>query len=402
MHPRGAELGVVGAVVLLGVGPLVAMLLNAGGDDLLVFAGSDGPFAGDQFQYLSWIREYGRSLLADNDLDLAPSDHVFLHPMFLLSGLGVRLGLSVEAAFLLWKPVAILALLAGCAPTSGASSRSAGADRRARRRAALRLAGGGAARRRRARRGRRDVPGGAAVGLPARGDLGRADAALPARARADGAPARRRVGVAVRRAVVVAAPVAGPGAARHRGGRRPAAAPPRPPWVRSRSPAGRRSRRCSTTSSSRSTDPSWELAAEANEAIGNLPVWSVAVALLPLAAVAALGVRRPESLGEAMLLLWAPSAVLVFLFLSPSFAQHALEGISIPLAVLAVRGLVGRAAPRARRRGRGARGGARHRLSRRLAARHDRRPRAGALPERRRGARRWPTSTGSTSNRAAS
>jgi hypothetical protein len=86
-------------------------------------------------------------------------------------------------------------------------------------------------------------------------------------------------------------------------------------------------------------DPSWELAAEANEAVGNLPVWSVAVAILPLAAVAALGVRRPESLGEAMLLMWPPSAVLVFLFLSPSFAQHALEGISIPLAVLATRAL---------------------------------------------------------------
>jgi hypothetical protein len=87
------------------------------------------------------------------------------------------------------------------------------------------------------------------------------------------------------------------------------------------------------------TDRSWELAAEANQAIGQLPAWSVAVALLPLAVPAVLGVRRPDTLAEAMLLAWTPSALLVFLFLSPSFAQHALEGISIPLAVLATRGL---------------------------------------------------------------
>jgi hypothetical protein len=87
-------------------------------------------------------------------------------------------------------------------------------------------------------------------------------------------------------------------------------------------------------------DPAWELAAKANEEVGVLPLWTVLLALVPIGAAAALGVRRaPADLGEAMLLAWAPATVLVFAFLSPSVPQHALEGIAIPLGVLAVRGL---------------------------------------------------------------
>ena len=340
VHPRVAELGVVGAVVLLGVGPLVAMLLNAGGDDLLVFAGSDGPFAADQFQYFSWVREYATSLLADNDLDLASSDHVFLHPMFLLSGLGVRLGLSVEAAYLLWKPVAILALLAGC----WAYVRRF-LEERWERIAAFAIA---------------LLFTSPVVVLFGDDVLGASGEMNPAAMLWGYLPAAISVGlmplflVGLERMerprdvvwvslcgatvawlhpwqgqVLLVTVVAAVLLLRRRD----------LPWVRMGIACGATFAPLLYYFVLSLTDPSWELAAEANEAIGNLPVWSVAVALLPLAAVAAFGVRRPESLGEAMLLLWAPSAVLVFLFLSPSFAQHALEGISIPLAVLAARGL---------------------------------------------------------------
>jgi hypothetical protein len=40
-----------------------------------------------------------------------------------------------------------------------------------------------------------------------------------------------------------------------------------------------------------------------------------------------------------MLVIWPLAAVVVFLFLSPSFPQHVLEGVSLPLGVLSVLGL---------------------------------------------------------------
>ena len=339
---RLGEAGVLAVLVALGVGPLVAMLLHAAGDDGLVFAGADGPFAADQFQYFAWIREYASSLLADNDLDLAPSDRVFLHPMFLLSGLGVRLGLSVELAFQLWKPVAIAALFLGArayvrrfVPEPGARV-AALAIALLFASPALLLVGD-------------DVIGASGEMFPAAQLWGYLPAAISIglmplfllrierldRPRA--LPVACVLGAIVswlhpwQGQVVLVTVVAAALVLRRRD----------LPWARL-------AVACAATLAPllyyfvlSLTDPSWELAAEANEAIGRLPVWTVLVALLPLAVPAALGVRRPDTLGEAMLLVWAPASVLVFLFLSPSFAQHALEGVSIPLAVLAIRGIAG-------------------------------------------------------------
>ncbi len=50
------------------------------------------------------------------------------------------------------------------------------------------------------------------------------------------------------------------------------------------------------------------------------------------------GVRRPGgALAEQALLLWAPAALLTY-FVNDAFATHALQGVSLPFAVLAVRG----------------------------------------------------------------
>lgn len=71
-----------------------------------------GLFGGDQFRYLAWIRQAGlHGLIADPYRAGAP--HVYLQPVFLLSGLLWRAGLSVQLAYLLWTPVALGALLWG-------------------------------------------------------------------------------------------------------------------------------------------------------------------------------------------------------------------------------------------------------------------------------------------------
>ena len=118
-RPRlGAE---AGALVLLAVWSLVplAILFGRVGDGVglgtggRVFTGVDGPGISDQLQYMAWIRDAGENVLFSNRFDLAADPHLFLHPMFVLSGLVWQLGAGVQLAFLLWKPVAVAVLFLG-------------------------------------------------------------------------------------------------------------------------------------------------------------------------------------------------------------------------------------------------------------------------------------------------
>lgn len=88
---------------------VIAMLLTKGRS----LSGADGLLASDQLQYFAWIREASGHLLIGNLYDLAPGDRVFLHPMFAISGGLAALGLSIPLSYLVWKPVAVLALFAG-------------------------------------------------------------------------------------------------------------------------------------------------------------------------------------------------------------------------------------------------------------------------------------------------
>ncbi len=91
--------------------PLIILLALARGER---FDGADGIFGStDTLQYLSWIRESGTRLLISNRFDSVPSRHVFLHPMFLISGLLWRAGLSIQLAYLAWLPVALVTMFAG-------------------------------------------------------------------------------------------------------------------------------------------------------------------------------------------------------------------------------------------------------------------------------------------------
>ncbi len=87
---------------------------------LLVRAAQHGGFTGvtgidpyDQYQYLSWIRDSGLHGLASNLFDMTGGAHVFLQPMWLLSGLLWRAGLSLQAAYLLWAPICVIVLWIG-------------------------------------------------------------------------------------------------------------------------------------------------------------------------------------------------------------------------------------------------------------------------------------------------
>lgn len=79
------------------------------------FVASDGMQVGDQLQYLAWIREAGQHVLFSNRFDTLDDPRLFFHPMFSLSGLAWKLGISLQVAYLLWKPVGVLALFTGFA-----------------------------------------------------------------------------------------------------------------------------------------------------------------------------------------------------------------------------------------------------------------------------------------------
>ena len=107
-----AGLALLGFMIVWGIGPAVGMAIHAhvAHESL---TGADGVFAGDQLQYLAWIRDAGAHGLVSNLFEPAPTAHVYLQPMFALSGLLWRLGLPLVLVYWLWKPFAIAALFAG-------------------------------------------------------------------------------------------------------------------------------------------------------------------------------------------------------------------------------------------------------------------------------------------------
>jgi hypothetical protein len=112
------ELALLAALAAWGLFPLVLLLAHTidtharftGADGLI---GADGVLGADQLQYLAWARDAGAHGLASDLFSLAPSGHVYLQPLFAISGALWRLGLSLQLAYLLWKPVAVIALFAG-------------------------------------------------------------------------------------------------------------------------------------------------------------------------------------------------------------------------------------------------------------------------------------------------
>ena len=77
-----------------------------------VWLGVDGPNAGDQLQYLGWVQQSSRHLLISDPFVTAPARADFLDPGLAISGVLTRLGVSTSLAYYFWVPVAIVALFA--------------------------------------------------------------------------------------------------------------------------------------------------------------------------------------------------------------------------------------------------------------------------------------------------
>jgi hypothetical protein len=109
-RPGIAELSILAVFV---AASFSVFLVDAGNAAIhnRVFIGADGQWANDQLQYLAWATDAGHHGLIANLYAFDLGGHVFLHPVWLLTGLlRVRVGISYTLLLALWKLAAVLAL----------------------------------------------------------------------------------------------------------------------------------------------------------------------------------------------------------------------------------------------------------------------------------------------------
>jgi hypothetical protein len=75
-----------------------------------VWTGTDGVYISDQMQYLGWVTSASHSILVADLFVVHPTSAVYLQPAILVSGILAALGVPPALALLLWKPVAVGAL----------------------------------------------------------------------------------------------------------------------------------------------------------------------------------------------------------------------------------------------------------------------------------------------------
>jgi hypothetical protein len=351
------ELATLALLAVAAFAPLVILLVRAGIEGT-TWTGSDGRNPADQLQYLAWIRDSGEHGVASNRFGFHGGDHVFLHPMFFLSGLVWKAGVDVRLAFVLWKPIALAVLFVGfLAYVRRLEARPWP------RRAALLL-------------GLFAFTPAAAVVRPfdiggARGseEIGLLGAELFAAGRLWGyLPAATAIGLmplfllGVER--ILDPSRRAPGRSRGWYLAWTAAAGLVATWlhpwqgeiliaiVAALALWGRFDRRYLALAPALvatavplgyyfllgESDPAWELARDRSGDLAHYVAAVVLLGLAPLAAFAIVGAASPaRDEQERMLRLWPLAALLVYL-VSPSSAYHAFNGLALPLAVLSVRG----------------------------------------------------------------
>ena len=72
------------------------------------WTGTDGLFLTDQMQYLAWIQDASRHVLASNLFVVHRTPADYFQPLVVISGGIAALGLAPSLVLLLWKPVAVL------------------------------------------------------------------------------------------------------------------------------------------------------------------------------------------------------------------------------------------------------------------------------------------------------
>jgi hypothetical protein len=344
-------------LAIWGFGPLVAELVHVarnGG----VLTGTNGLDSVDQFQYLAWIRDEGTHLLASNLWVIGHTPHDYVQPMYLISGLIWRLGVGIQVAYLIWKPVALLVLFLGfnayvrhLLPGSArqqAAALAAALFYVAPVLALAHLTDSLSAAHRFQYLGMEDAYSAlqlwgmehTAIAIGLMPVFLIAAERLLATGAADGRIARGWSAVAAVAgllvswlhpwqgvtllAIVALLVVLKPPRRRYRGLAVPAASALLPliyGFVLARS------------------DASWRAFDLGLTQGGVVPWWALLAGLGPLVALAALGAGRPRDDREWMLVLWPVACAGVYILL-PENPSHALSGVTLPLAVLAVAGWV--------------------------------------------------------------
>jgi hypothetical protein len=95
------------------------------------WTGTDGLFLTDQMQYLAWIQSASQHILVSDLFVLHDTPRDYLQPLVVVSGILTRLGVAAWVALLVWKPVAVLAMFIAARAFVNASLRERGARRAA-------------------------------------------------------------------------------------------------------------------------------------------------------------------------------------------------------------------------------------------------------------------------------
>jgi hypothetical protein len=101
----------LGVLAVFGALSLFVLALDVGRVvfDGAVWTGTDGVYIVDQLQYLAWIKDASHHLLVSNLFVLRPSPADYFQPAVAISGGLTALGVAPWLSLLLWKPVAVLA-----------------------------------------------------------------------------------------------------------------------------------------------------------------------------------------------------------------------------------------------------------------------------------------------------
>jgi hypothetical protein len=102
------DLSVLGVFAVVSVFVLALDLWRVVFNDA-VWTGTDGVYIVDQLQYLAWIRDASHHFLVSNLFVLRGSPADYFQPAVVISGGLTALGIPASLSLLLWKPVAVVA-----------------------------------------------------------------------------------------------------------------------------------------------------------------------------------------------------------------------------------------------------------------------------------------------------